>query len=469
MRRVYVGPILLIVSAVLAAPLGAQTVQEQLRRVELQTQRDPLLADWREKDEGQQNFQHGGWSSYSAVWLENDDNSEAAADAVDRILVMDNRYWGKLDFEGGSSIYARIRFLDFRFDTGPGTAQPYLPNERLDLDLAYLDTTVFDDYSVRLGRQYLRMGRGLTLNGNYDGAHVDWTSGRWTFDGFLAQSLPNDVDLDTTLENRLLGSRAKRRFAGFNASFLNEEGERYFFYWLRQKDNSDQPGFVPAAVQRFDYDTDYYALGTSGDFTQNLSYYGEGILEKGSAIGPGAAGTRIGVNSSAGFAELAYHPDWKGHPVFTSELAVAGGDPGRLAGISTQTGAASGGVDRNFMGFGRYDFGLALNPRLSNLEVWRNGVFWKPFEESKGFESFTVGTKLSRYRKTDSFGFMSDPQATVQGTNDIGSAVDFLIGWRPYSDLTVLAQWGKFSPGDAYPAGTQDDTTNLFLNVTYSY
>ncbi|MBI3893490.1 MAG: alginate export family protein [Candidatus Wallbacteria bacterium] len=462
MRRLTWVLSLLLLGTAGLTPVRAQAVQEQLRRIELQTAQDPLQGQWVKKEEGQKTFQWGGWNSYSALWLKDDDNSRATADAVQRILINDSRLWGRVEFEDGSSFYGRLRWLQYGFDMGPGAARPVLRNEKVDLDLAYYDTHIFDDYSLRIGRQYIREGRGITLNGNFDGLSLDWNSGRWSFNTFLVKSLTNDPDIDANVVD------PNRYYASGNVSYLNDEGERYFGYYLQERDNSDQVvAFTGSPPIGLDYDANYYALGTSGDFTQNLSYYGEGIMERGSVVALVPANKRIDINAAAAYTELAYHPNWRGHPVFTSEYAVGGGDSSRLPGINTFNSGANG-VDGNFLGFGRYDFGIALNPRLSNLEIIRAGVSWRPWESSKGLETLTIGGKASRYRKNDPLGAISDQQATV-ANDDIGSGLDLYVGWKPWSDLTVLAQWGKFSPGDAYPAGTRDDTSNLFLNVTYSY
>jgi hypothetical protein len=452
--------VLLLVCLATTGSLSAQVIQEQLRRIEAEKARDPLYSQWTAREQGEKTFTWGGWSSFSALSFDNDDNSEVTPDALRSMLILDQRVWGKVEFKDGSSFYGRVRWLDFDFDMAPGLAEPKLSNEGVDLDLAYYDFELGDGYNFRLGRQYIRQGSGLTMNGNYDGVKVDWSRRNWSFSSFFVKNTPNDPDLDIRVDH------PRRFFRAFNVDYLAETGERYFAYYLGENDDSPQPGGVAAATQTFDLDASFWAIGSSGDFTQELSYYGEAILQRGEQMVLGSTTRRAQLDARAATTELIYHPKWKGHPTFSAEYSLASGDANRVPGIWSLSGGNS--VDRNFYGFGRYDGGLALNPRLSNLRVFRAGFTWKPWEDERHFENLVLGSKLSRFTKADRLGGISDLEATSPSA-DVGNSFDLFLGWRPWSDLSILAQWGRFTPGDAYPVTAQDSTKNLFVNVTYSF
>jgi hypothetical protein len=139
-----------------------------------------------------------------------------------------------------------------------------------------------------------------------------------------------------------------------------------------------------------------------------------------------------------------------------------------MPGLSTVADLAAGSDNTTFMGFGRYDGGIALNPRLSNLHVLRLGASARPWDETHGFEDLTLGGKFSLYRKNDGSGYISDPEA-IPGSTDVGSGLDLFLGWRIYSDLAWMVQYGVFSPGEAYPVGFTDSTQTLYTNMTYSF
>ncbi len=472
MRRINWLPILILgclgTSALLAQPAtqslqARDTVQRQLQRLETDETRDPLYSQWRKSESlGQQTFDWGGWSSYGLLTFDNDDNDKTTADAVNEIFIRDQRVWGKVEFEDGSSFYGRVRYINYNFDMGPGVARPFLSNERLDLDLAYYDFKIDGDKEIRLGRQFLKQGSGLTMLGNYDGVEVKWGGSGWSYSGLLAKSLPNDVDVDPLMTN------PRRYYGGLNVSYLAEDGKKYFGYYLGERDDSKQPIAIPATSQRFDYDADYFAIGSSGDFDLDVSYYMELIAQKGSQIALGPAGARADIDARAGIGKVIWHPEWDGSPSFTGEYAFASGDSGRLPGTNV-TSSNAGGSDNSFLGFGRYDGGLALNPRLSNIHVLRFGAAWKPWLESDGtFQHLMVGSKYSRYRKDDPAGGISDLQATAIN-DDVGTGLDVFLGWKPLSDISVIAQWGRFSPGDAYPVATRDDAESFFVNMTWSF
>lgn len=43
------------------------------------------------------------------------------------------------------------------------------------------------------------------------------------------------------------------------------------------------------------------------------------------------------------------------------------------------------------------------------------------------------------------------------------------MGFRPLSDLSMLVQYGRFEPGDAYPADSRDASDREFVTAAQSF
>ncbi|MBI3890601.1 MAG: alginate export family protein [Candidatus Wallbacteria bacterium] len=406
-------------------------------------------------------FQVGGWAGLTMASFRNDDNDRNTADAVTSLLLSDMRLWSRVWLRDGTNAYVRLRAIGYEFGVSPGVLSPQLPNDGLDLDLGYVDSKLLGA-SYRIGRQYIRYGSGLVLANTLDAVRTFRQHGNFGLNAFIGKNKPRELDLDPNI------AHPHRIFSGLDLTYQRADDSKLFGYILAERDKSGQPTGISVAGQGFHYDANYAGLGLDGRFSPQVDYHAEAIYERGDsfAIGSGTATNNIGA--WAGIGSLAYHEDRPMHPVYTAEVLKGSGDSGRLPGLGSVSANAPGRDDGNFLGFGRYDLGIALNPRLSNLRVLRLGGTMKPWEEHPGFEELALGGKLSFYRKDDPSGGISDPQATLIA-GDIGTGLDLFCGWRIYSDLSWNLQYGIFNPGTAYPAATHDSTRTLYSNVTWSF
>lgn len=464
MRRT-LGALLLAVALLnggaAAAPLAATPAARRA---------DDLLAP-RDFDVGWRNagrrasidFQTGGWTGVTAASFSEDDNDKNTADAVTSLLLSELRLWSRVWLRDGSNAHVRLRAVGYDFGTPPGFSAPRLPNRGFDLDLAYVDTKLLG-VSHRIGRQYIRYGGGLVLAGTLDAVRSYRQRGNFGINGFFGKNKPQELDLDPNIGG------PHRIFNGLDVTYQRADDSKLFAYILTERDKSAQPAGISVAGQAFHYDSDYVGLGLDGRFSGHVDYHVEGIYQQGEsfALGAGAAARPNDIRAHAGLGTLTYHDDRPMRPVLTAEYLFGSGDSGRLPGVSTVSANTPGRDDGNFLGFGRYDLGIALNPRLSNLRVLRLGASAKPWDDSPDFEDLTVGGKLSFYRKDDATGGISDPQATLP-SDDVGEALDLFLGWRFFSDLAWTLQYGRFYPGAAYAAGAADSTRTLYSNVTWSF
>jgi hypothetical protein len=127
-------------------------------------------------------------------------------------------------------------------------------------------------------------------------------------------------------------------------------------------------------------------------------------------------------------------------------------------------------TDRNFLYFGFYDGGLGLDPRLSNLDVFRLGAQVHPLPDSTGgiLPQLLVGAKYNHYTKDASIGAISDPVGFLTST-DVGDGFDVFAGFRPWNDVSTLIQYGHFHPGSAFPIGGNGDTDRFIVSSTLSF
>ena len=409
----------------------------------------------------------GGWFAYTYLDFKELDHNRSARDPIDRLLLTDARVWAEHVFDAQRTAYVRVRKLDFDFSHDP--ALPFLDlrtKEQLDLDLAYFDFPI-GDTTIRAGRAFMIMGRGLVLADVLDGvqARHRFANGL-TLEGLAGTTLHRQDNLDT----RVLGfdrGHNDRDFLGLQGSWVEKHfGTTYHAFALDQIDRtkSEDPN---QDFLDFRYQSRYYGLGATGMSHHRLSYATESVLERGSSRGFDG---RADVRAYAVTANLAYDFHEKWTPVATLDYGYGSGDPNRQSVTSSlDLGPSAAAGDENFLYFGQYDGGLALAPRLSNLEIWRLGARCRPFVDSMHWPSDLVtGFKVSSYHKLRVEGVTSDPLAN-QPFSDVGSALDLFTSWRVLSDLTVLVEYGAFKPGEAYAVGQRDTTRRFGLTSTLSF
>lgn len=140
----------------------------------------------------------------------------------------------------------------------------------------------------------------------------------------------------------------------------------------------------------------------------------------------------------------------------TAEVAAGSGD----ADASRMTNASQSNTDGSytaFHNFGSFSGGLALKPRLANLQVVRLGTYFRPLKPNFALRNLAVQLKYSYYRKSVATGGISDPAAT-EASSDVGHAGDLAVTFNPMADLQFFWGFGVFRPGSAYPVLNFDGT-----------
>lgn len=463
-------PALLLGSAA-RAQVGEQirtVTQYQVQRLERQAREHAQAREYfKGLGEVRPGTRAGGWFSHTFLDFNELDHARQSPDPIDRLLLTDVRLWASHVFDARHEAYVRVRKADFDF-TRDDTL-PFLDlrtKEQFDLDLAYFDFPC-GGASLRAGRSFMLLGRGLVLAEVLDGLQVRRRFGSGlVLEALAGTSLHRQDNLDT----RVLGfdrGHNDRQFLGLQGSYrTRRHGILYHGFALAQIDEtaSEDPN---QDLLDFQYQSRYFGAGASGLLHHRLGFATEAVLERGSSRGFDG---RAAVRASALTANLDYRFPEKWTPVITLDYGLGTGDPNRLSvtsGLDLGPSASAG--DENFMYFGQYDGGLALAPRLSNLQVWRLGMRCRPFVHRIRWPSDLVaGFKVSTYHKHRVQGAISDPLAS-QPLSDVGTALDLFGSWRVLSDLNILVEYGGFKPGEAYRAGARDTTERFGVTSTLSF
>jgi hypothetical protein len=312
---------------------------------------------------------------------------------------------------------------------------------------------------VKLGRDLVSWGNGLTLSYEIDGAVVDLEYGPFTLELLAGRTPSDEVDIDSSRPN--FDGHTNRAFYG--AMLSGRVGQhRPFVYALCQRDHNSDDTLVSdlggtAVTTEFDYNTYYLGLGSTGALTDRLTYGIEFVFEGGGnlsnsfVLDPSGLVTTVPqerdpVHAFAFDAQLDYLLPDPRHTRFSGELTLATGDDDRLATSSTYGGNLARTYDNAFNGFGLINTGLAFAPAVSNVIILRGGVSTYPLPDVDPFKRLQIGTDLFLFAKFDSDAPI-DEQTTE--TRYLGFEPDVYLNWQLTSDVTLALRYGAFVPGDA--------------------
>lgn len=226
----------------------------------------------------------------------------------------------------------------------------------------------------------------------------------------------------------------------------------------------------PSVVTRYEYNPYYAGVGFLGYIINaKLQYRVDGIYQGGESYNLSANGESLQNKIMAGalISRLNYVL-----PVLTTtdtqvsaEYTVASGDAdASRAGTASQSNTA--GSYTAFQTFGAYSGGLALKPRLTNMQIFRGGFELRPLKMFFWARNIGLSVKYSVYRKVVATGGISDGAATEAST-DIGMAGDAGINFAARSDLQFFYGFGIFKPGDAYPVLASDGSDGRALRQAH--
>jgi len=406
-----------------------------------------------------------------------------ASDRLDRttrlLAQVDSRFWIQAQ-AAGHTFYGRLRLHYQWFDDGDswwskdsGFRYPLADRWWYQFDSRqYVRATRGVDpdvsFDTRIGRQLVTWGTGITLYRPLYAARfgIDLSASR--IEALIGRSTSHDfVDFDATRPGYTTDT--DRIFWGFMADLRIWANHRPFVSLLQQIDDNDTT--LPGGA-RYEYNSSYVSLGSTGQFGGPAFYRAEFIYEFGDSISDILGSfpqTDDDISAWALKFEVIFTPrrgtalrDFR----LETELLLGSGDTDRGHSAHTVNGNLSGTTDNAFNAFGFFNTGLVLGLDLANLASLRISPRWRPgSRESTGGSKLGIGLDFFFFAKMDSDAAVS--VITVPGESYIGFETDLVIDWQITSDLAFDLRYGIFIPGDAF-VGSQP-MHFLYLGFSYGF
>jgi hypothetical protein len=310
----------------------------------------------------------------------------------------------------------------------------------------------------------------MTLDEVVDGGTVRLSYGPATFDIVAGVTWDKDVDFDISRPD-FRQDTDRGLYGGLLSVQMGTH--QPFVYGLVQRDyNGAEVSNRGGVTTRFDYNSYYLGLGSTGGFTDSLLYALELVYEGGSTLSNSfdasinqVTQTEDDISAFAADARLDYLFSDPQRTRLQAELILASGDHDRLGSNVTFGGNSPGTDDHGFNAFSLVNTGLAFAPAVSNLIVMRVGASTFPFVDGGRFRQLQVGADVLVFNKFLEGGPIDEP------TNDrrfLGVEGDVYLTWQVTSDVTFALRYGGFIPGPAIE-GDSGLRNFVFAGVTYAF
>jgi hypothetical protein len=339
---------------------------------------------------------------------------------------------------------------------------------------AYFGEQIDWNLVLKGGRDLYIWGNGVALSVDLEGVAgtLSWGGNDLTV---LAGVTPTrTVDFDAS--RPAFDHNTRRGFYGVQLS--RQIGDQVpFVYGLLQRDYNQHDTLVTGPVTtKFDYNSYYLGVGSSGAIGSRLLYGVEAVYEGGTNLSNSfaAAGgpfitpipqTRDQIEAWALDARLDYLlPDVR-RSRFSGEVILASGDDDRGLSTNTFNGNKPGTNDRAFNSLGLLNTGLAFAPAVSNLVAVRAGASTFPFLDGGPLRRLQVGADVFFYGKLESDAPIDEPTLDERF---LGWEPDLYINWQITSDVTAILRYGIFFPNDnAFRSDEQRQY--LYGGITYAF
>ncbi len=370
------------------------------------------------------------------------------------------------------------------------------------IELFYFNFLINFNNNVTVGRQFLKLGKGILFSNYADGLSFKNRYGRSITNAFVAFSgeygdgacfinmqgcgdavvNPYNVipgiapDATTGWDASGIG---RRLFVGVDWNIAIIPGSELYASLLYSNDMLKEAEGVP---YRLEYNPVYLALGSKGYIViPDLRYHLEGIAESGSTYNlQETAPSRI--FATAFLLDLAYAiplQDARYKPNVIFQFAAASGDEDKMS-VVLPSGTNIKKADSAFYYFGNYSGGMGFKPFLSNMMVVRAGFSVRPAASWYPGRDLSLLVKYSYYTKRVAEGVVSDQrvistytsgvtQSELQDNKTLGHGVDMTMVWRVKTDLNFYYNMGFFKPGNAFPVEEQVNDIVHLVSATLMF
>jgi hypothetical protein len=475
--------IVVVVAAAFVAPrAAAQTSVERFSRQLEQLQREQTLQiDPAVPVDQRTLIDYGGYLSLNYLLIEDLNRNTHVLRETDLVG------YGRLNIDGVHDFLVRgtVGYQDFNdgdsFDKGGDDALFRLDRAYYRFDLqraraAYAGESIDANLVFQGGRQLVYWGNGLALSQVLDGIVLDLSKGNLAAQ-LIAGVTPISDTVDFDASRPHFDDHTRRGFYGGLVSLqLTSKHRPYAYAFVQQDYNHSDVSSQGVFQTRFNYNTYYVGVGSSGSLSDRLLYGVEFTYEggrgnsnsfttTGGLIAP-VAQTDENVSAWAADVRLDYVFTDPRRTRLSLELIAASGDDDRLQTSNTFGGNAPGTTDRAFNGFGLLNTGLAFAPSVSNLLALRIGASTFPLATGEKFRRLQVGADFFVYGKTDRDAPIDEP--THAGGRFLGVEPDLFLNWQLSSDVTLALRYGVFLPhGDTI---VSDQSRQFFFaGVTFAF
>ena len=467
MYRVTICLFLLLVAY---SSVFAQDPQDEIQR-QIEVQKLRALESGLDRDFFGQDFlyEFGGWYRSSFFTFERGD------DRIISWIDQDLRAWFDVGLFGNHRTYLRVREQNVFYSNGDnpeGEGNDSLTSGPR-IDVAFYEyrindlLIVGDNYKIKTGRLFNNFGSGFIYNLIADGVNLDCRHGSVETHFMATQTLRNQDDID---QSRPTHDNSKRQFFGVQVDLNLFADHTPYFIYLAQKDKNEETD----PNQRFEFNSNYFAVGSQGKIKSDYLYNFEFVYENGerAAYEAGCSCTDMeDVSAYALLGRLKYFTGEKFgflETVYTFEYIFGSGDSNRSSVTNTIQGNKKDTDDLTYLGFGYLFTGYVLSPRVSNLHILHMSLSGIVEKDKFDRNSLEAGADFFVYRKHKSSGGITDPFASPFNgfkDKDIGEEISGFVNWKLYTDLSFTARAAIFNQGHAY----EDNDKKYFFGIGLVY
>jgi len=328
-------------------------------------------------------------------------------------------------------------------------------------------------FKVRVGRQLLKLGSGMTYRRVHDGVSATAWLELLNTTIFASKSVPSEDNVD---QSKPKNRRQRRNFYGAQIELKHFKEHTPYMYVLLQRDR--QGDNIPLA--NFLFHSNYLGMGSKGSVGKLVNYHAEYVFCSGSRHSDPFLAfpfpqTREPIRAGAFDGKAEFLLEGENNAIITLQYMFGSGDRDRFSPTDTGPtpflGNQAGTDDNSFVAFGHSDTGYALYPILSNLHVYRIEFSGTPLPKHKDFKKLRIGIVLLKFIKDKRGGGISTRKTQTYMKKDVGWEFDLYAHWKVLSDFSVTVKYGHYQPGNAFPNsfGDRRQLDYFFLGTTYSF
>ncbi len=402
----------------------------------------------------------GGYLAFTGLFRNDATNST-------RLWQPEAVIYGRANIDGAHQFFARGRFLYRTFSNGDSFdgrgdrwSEPFADRYWYEFDTrkamsAYGGENPDFNFNVRVGRQFVEWGSGITLSETLYAVTptLEFTR-QLRLEGLAGITPDHTPDFDGSRWS--FDEKTRRAYFGGRLAFTFPQGQEIYAFVLHMVDNYNdnraRPPLTPIGFVNFKYDSTYFGIGSSGSIGTDWLYAAEGIFQSGESYSDPLRGSQRVEDISAGAARLmvGYIVRDDNQSRIEGELLYATGDSDRNNATSTISGNLAGSTDTQFNALGYANTGLAFAPALSNLLSVRMGISTFPLKSDPTFDGLQIGIDAFVFAKPERRGPIDD--LSGQSTF-LGNEFDVYANWRITSDLSLTARYGIFLPSAGISGG----------------